>query len=132
MSFESDIAAFTAKLKLRTQTVFVNTASAVKFSITDGSAVTGSPGQPVGQYGPGYHPGEVGGELKASWQMTFESPTVAVISTNSPYAKANEYGIRDNGGAYNLRSTQGGRHSVAMTIAGAKRLVEIEVRKVNP
>ena len=57
---------FAAKVERRTQTVFLNTVSAAHESITIGSAVTGSPGQPVGQYGPGYHPGEVGGELDSS------------------------------------------------------------------
>lgn len=132
MSFESDIAAFSAKLRQRTNDVFLNTVSAVHHSITDGSAVTGSPGQPVGQYGPGYHPGEVGGELKASWQIIPEAPMVRLIATNEPYARANEYGIRDDNGPYNQRSTVGGRHSVALTVAGFQRLVDIEVKLANP
>lgn len=128
MSFDADLARFAAKLRARERAVFVNTVSAVKSSIVDGSAVTGSPGQPVGQYGPGYHPGRVGGTLKASWQVTFESPTSALISTKIAYAPVIEYNLR---GAQ-LRSTVGGFHSVAYTVGGFTRLVDAETRKLNP
>jgi hypothetical protein len=132
-SFADDLQRFTAKVETRSQTVFLNTVAAAYESITDGSVLTGSPGQPVGQYGPGYHEGEVGGELKASWQQHFISPTVAEIVTNSPYAKQNEDGIaRPSGGEYRHLSTVGGRHSVALTAAGIQRIVDAETKKVNP
>ena len=129
MSFASDLAAFSGKLQKRANDVFVGSAVAVKDSIVNGSAVTGAPGQPVGQYGPGYHPGMVGGTLKNSWQLEFISATEAVISTNIEYARA----IEDLVGKYGtirIRSTVGGGHSVKMTVAAFKQLVAIEVAKV--
>lgn len=132
MSFADDLTRFTVKVEGVTQDVFVNVVAATKSSITDGSPVTGSPGQPVGQYGPGYHQGKVGGELKASYHAEFETPTSALISTHEPYAEQNEDGIaRPGGGSYTQRSTVGGRHSVALTIAGFQRLVDDEAKKVN-
>jgi hypothetical protein len=131
MSFKSDLTAFATKLETKTRRVFVNVVAAAEDSIVNGSAVTGAPGQPVGQYGPGYNQGAVGGTLKASWQLVFESPLVAVIGTKSVYAKSNEDGIaRPGGGPYNQRSTVGGRHSVALTIAGLPKIVELETAKV--
>jgi hypothetical protein len=124
---------FTAKVETRSSTVFLNTVSAVHESITQGSPVTGSPGQPVGQYGPGYHEGDVGGELLSSWQTILNGQWSAAIVTNNPYAPQNEDGIaRPGGGAYTQRSTVGGRHSVMKTAAGIQRLVDAEVKKVNP
>lgn len=117
MSFESDLARFFANTKYKTQAAFINTASAVKESVVNGSPLTSAPGQPVDT-----------GNLKASWQLTFESPTAALISTNVEYAPVIEYNTR---GA-TLRSQVGGFHSVALTVGGFERLVEAEVRKVNP
>jgi hypothetical protein len=132
-SFADDLQRFTAKVETRSQAVFLGTVTAAYESITDGSALTGSPGQPVGQYGPGYHEGEVGGELKASWQPHFISPTVAEIVTNSPYAKQNEDGIaRPSGGEYRHLSTVGGRFSVMKTAGAIQKIVDVETKKVNP
>lgn len=117
MSFADDLNAFFAKTRYKTQTAFVNSANAVKESVVHGSAVTGAPGQPVDT-----------GNLKASWQLTFDSPTEALVSTNVEYAPIIEYNVR---GA-TLRSKVGGFHSVALTVAGFEKLVEAEVRKVNP
>ena len=127
MSFESDLAAFMAKTRYKTQAAFVNTCVAVKESIVNGSAITGAPGQPVGQYGPGYHPGMVGGTLKASWQLMFVGATAALIATNVKYAQV----IEDNVRGAKLRSTVGGFHSVKLTVAGFDRLVDAEVAKVS-
>jgi hypothetical protein len=133
MAFADDLKRFTAKVETRSQAVFLNTVTAAYESITDGSALTGSPGQPVGQYGPGYHEGEVGGELKASWQTRFIGPTVAEIVTNSPYAKQNEDGIaRPGGGEYRHLSTVGGRFSVMKTAGAIQKIVDAETKKVNP
>jgi hypothetical protein len=133
MAFADDLKRFTAKVETRSQAVFLNTVTAAYESITDGSALTGAPGQPVGQYGPGYHEGEVGGELKASWQTRFVSPTVAEIVTNSPYAKQNEDGIaRPGGGEYRHLSTEGGRFSVMKTAGAIQKIVDAETKKVNP
>lgn len=99
-------------------------------SIVNGSPVTGSPGQPVGQYGPGYHQGEVGGTLKSSWQLRFPSKDVAEITTNLVYAPHNEYGVTEDGRPYRQRSSVGGRFSLALTIAGMDRIVDVEANKL--
>lgn len=129
--FRSDLNKFSAKLQARQQALFINVASAAKLSITDGSPLTGAPGQPVGQYGPGYHPGKTGGELKASWQLTFDSPTHATIATNEPYAPQNEYGISGTGGPYTQRSSVGGRFSVTQTAANINNIVNDELQKLS-
>lgn len=128
-AFADQVRQFSAKADQTTRDVFANVVDAAHSSIVNGSTVTGAPGQPVGQYGPGYHPGEVGGVLKASWQVVFDSPTSAEIMTASPYAVQNEYGISATDGPYVQRSTEGGRHSVALTIAGFPLLVADEAAK---
>lgn len=115
MSFASEVAAFAAKAKAREQALFVNVASAVKGSIVDGSAVTGAPGQPVDT-----------GNLKDSWQLTFDDPNTAVISTGVVYAPV----IEDNLRGATLRSRVGGFHSVRLTVGGFERLVADELTKV--
>lgn len=129
-SFSDQIRAFSEKVQKRTDDVFANIVNATADSIVNGSPVTGSPGQPVGQYGPGYHPGEVGGDLKASWQISEVTPTSALISTNSEHAVQNEYGISATDGPYFQRTSIGGRHSVAHTIAGFQKIVDDETRKL--
>jgi hypothetical protein len=116
VTFASDLAAFTAKLKARNQAVFVNTVSAVEASIKVGSAVTGSPGQPVQT-----------SNLLNSWIPRFESATSATISTNVVYAPI----IEDNIRGATLRSAVGGFHSVRYTVAGFERLVAVEVRRAG-
>jgi phage gpG-like protein len=130
--FADQVRAFSLKVETRNADVFKNVVSATLDSIVNGSAVTGSPGQPVGQYGPGYHPGEVGGALKTSWTMELDSPTSptsAIIGTNSPYAVQNEYGISATNGPYVQHSSVGGRHSVAHTVAGFGLIVADAVAK---
>jgi len=129
-TFTDQLAAFQRKLDRRLNDVFVGTAVAVKRSIVDGSPITEAPGQPVGQYGPGYHPGKVGGTLKNSWKLEFETKTSALIFTGGvPYAKNIEHLIGKYG-PISIRSTIGGGHSVKMTVAAFGRLVESEVAKV--
>jgi len=129
MSFESDVQAFAQNIQDRVQLTFVNTAVAVQSSIKFGSTITASPGQPVGQYGPGYNEGRVGGTLQASWQLTFPSIGNARISSYLPYAPVIEEGIGKYG-PLRLRSTVGGFHSVALTVAGFHRLLAAEAMKV--
>lgn len=122
-SFIDDIGRFNAKVEQLVPAVFVNLASAVKSSIQFGSVITGSPGQPVADVD--------GGNLRNSWQLEFESPESALVSTNSAYAPPNEDGIaRPGGGPYRLLASVGGRHSVALTIAGVPRLLEDEREKL--
>lgn len=116
MSFTSDLAAFTAKVEARQQAVFVNTAVAVKDSITVGSPVTGSPGQPVDT-----------SNLLNSWQLSFPTQSTAEITTNVVYAPAIEEGVGPHG-ALTLRSAVGGFHSVAATRSNFDLLVGDVVR----
>lgn len=116
MAFANDLAAFTAKVEARQRAVFVNTAVAVKDSITVGSAVTGAPGQPVDT-----------GNLLNSWQLMFPTADVAEITTNTEYAPAIEEGMGKDG-PMTLRSAVGGFHSVALTRAGFDLLVNDVVR----
>lgn len=119
MTFTEDLRRFSRTVDARQQAVFVNTVSAAQDSIQHGSALTGSPGQPVQS-----------GNLKASWQSTFESKDVALISTNTVYAPDIEDGTR-NGRELTLRSQVGGFHSVKHTIAGLPAIVANETAKLN-
>lgn len=111
----------TVTVPSRAQAVFVGAATEVKNSIQFGSPLTGSPGQPVDE-----------GNLRASWQLEFESPTSALVSTNVAYAESNEDGIaRPGGGPYVQRSAVGGRHSVQKTVDNFPRIVEAEVAKLG-
>lgn len=121
---------FTVKLENLEAGLLPAVAAAAHDSVVNGSPVTGSPGQPVGQYGPGYHQGEVGGTLKSSWQLRFPSKDVAEITTNVVYAPHNEYGVTEDGRPYRQRSSVGGRHSVIQTIAGMDKLVTIEAKRL--
>lgn len=114
--FEVDVAAGLTQL-------LPDLVTAAKESIVEGSPITGSPGQPVGQYGPGYNEGSVGGTLKDSWTEEFLSPTKARIVTNVVYAEGIEDGVGPHG-PIQIRSTVGGTGSVAKTVAGWPRLVE--------
>jgi hypothetical protein len=121
MSFADDLQRFTAKVETRTRDVFVNVAAHVLTSVRDGSPVTGAPGQPVDT-----------GNLKASWQLRFDSPTSAEVSTNVEYAPQNEDGIaRPGGGQYTQKSPVGGRFSVAITAAGIQKILDAEVVKAG-
>lgn len=113
--FRGDLKRFAQKTDLRVQGTFVRAAQAVHQSIQEGSAVTGSPGQPVDT-----------GALRASWILRYESPTSAMISTNLDYAPI----IEDNIRGARLKSAVGGFHSVKMTIAGWPRLLASVAREV--
>jgi hypothetical protein len=133
MTWEQDLERYTVKLTdaipVRVLPAF---AAALHESIAVGSPITGSPGQPVGQYGPGYHAGEVGGTLRASWQVEFPTDDTARVTTKSDWAEQNEDGIaRPGGGPYLQRSGVGGRHSVALTLAGAQRLLDHVVKEAG-
>jgi hypothetical protein len=119
MSFQDDVNRFAAKVATNSRAIFVNSASHAHESIVNGSPVTGAPGQPVDT-----------GALRASWVLSFDSQDSASISTNLAYAPANEYGITDDGRPYTQKSPVGGRHSVALTVAGFDRIVAVETAKV--
>lgn len=110
MTFSGQLRVFTDKVTVTTQAVFVNSASRVLQSIQDGSPVTGAPGQPVDT-----------GNLRASWQLTFESPTSALVSTNVEYAPVIEDNIKG------VRFKNHGPHSVKITRAGLQQIVDYEL-----
>ena len=110
--FGAQVRQWTQAVKAMHRDAFTNVAAATKASITDGSLVTGSPGQPVQT-----------GRLKASWVLAFIGPNEARISTNVIYAPFIEEGISGRGKALTLRSPVGGFHSVHLTMAGFDQLV---------
>ena len=124
MTWAEDLRRFTATVQTRTHDVFVDTATEALRSIVEGSEITGAPGQPVDT-----------GALRASWQLTYDEPTTAVISTNLVYAPIIEDGMREASlnvtgrgqtmQAITLRSEVGGFHSVRLTRAGIQRIVDV-------
>lgn len=120
MGFADDLNDFTRKVERRRKDIFVGFAVAVRDSVVEGSPVTGAPGQPVDI-----------GNLKASWQLTFPSATLARVTTNVPYAPPIEDGVGPYG-PMTLRSEVGGWHSVKLTRAGRQALLDQVVREVAP
>jgi hypothetical protein len=113
-AFSNSVRRFAVKVEARTGEVFVNIVAAAHASIVEGSPVTGAPGQPVDT-----------GNLKNSWQVEFEGPEKALISTNVEYAPAVEENLRG------VDFHNHGPHSVALTIAGLGNIVENEARKLT-
>lgn len=130
MSFADDLKRFTTKIQNQTAEIFNGVGEECLRSIQEGSEITGAPGQQVGQYGPGYHPGQVGGALKGSWQRWFVSPTEQVIATDSPYAEQEEDGVTYRGTAITQHTSVGGPHSTMLTAAGFSKIVEIVTQRV--
>jgi hypothetical protein len=106
MSFAEDIRRFTNRVETKTQAMFVGTATEALRSIQEGSEITGAPGQPVDT-----------GNLRSSWNLSFESPTVALIATNTKYAPYVEDNVRG------VTFKNHGPHSVKLTIAGLPKIV---------
>lgn len=129
MTFTADLKAFRDLVERRSRLTFVESVSAVKGSIVEGSAVTGAPGQPVDN-----------GNLINSWQDTFPEDWVGQVATPVVYAPAVEEGqqppyVTSRGTQVNprpmtLRSAVGGFHSFKLTVAGWRRLLEDVVRRV--
>ena len=118
MSFSDDVTAFAAKVTKRNMRIFRDSVIEVRTSITEGSSVTGAPGQPV-QWG----------TLRDSWQQSFPEQWVGEVTTNLVYAPPIEEGIGRNG-PLTLRSEVGGFHSVKLTRAGFGNLVDHVTRMV--
>ena len=112
MSFERDLESFTSKVERLTKDAFVDATVEVRRSIVEGSTLTGAPGQPVDT-----------GALKASFVDNFTGPTSWQITTNMEYAPPIEDGV-GRFGPITLRSSVGGFHSVALTVAGWQRIVD--------
>lgn len=119
MTFADDLNKFSVTCQTRSNDVFVGCVDEAFNSVVLGSPITGAPGQPVDT-----------GVLRASWQKYFTSPTQAQISTNVAYAEPIEDGI-GRYGPMTLRSSVGGFHSVAMTIAAFSRIVSIVTQRVK-
>ena len=131
--FRSSLSAFTLQTHGQLQRVVTKCSEHVHASITDGSPLTGAPGQPVDT-----------GYLKASWTRTASSPVEWHISTNVAYAPVIEHNDRafynDAGdtrpsgtgpGGKHIKSTVGGNHSVELTRAAWPQIVAFAVEEVN-
>ena len=118
MSLGNDLTAFRTLVVRRQAAIVADSALTVHRSVQEGSPITGAPGQPVDT-----------GALRASWQIQFESPYTALVSTNLDYAPAIEDGVGPFG-PMTQRSLVGGYHSVKLTIAGWQRVVDATVAKV--
>jgi hypothetical protein len=127
--FADAIRSFGLKVEERTENVVAGCTIEVLRSIKVGSELTGAPGQPVGQYGPGYHPGLVGGTLRDSWLPERLGRFVWSVATNLVYAPPIENGA-GRFGPLTLRSTIGGFHSVALTRANFDRIVPYVTARV--
>ena len=112
MGFRDELRQFTETVKTREQAVFTGVVDECHRSIVEGSELTGAPGQPVDT-----------GNLKASWQKTYETESSATIATNVGYTPFIEDGGNSRG-EFRLRSEVGGFHSLALTIAGFDRIVD--------
>ena len=150
MGFADEVRQFAEDAKRKTRQVFTGCVTEVHESVTDGSSVTGAPGQPVDT-----------GNLIRSWGPTFPSPLVGEVVTNVSYAQAIEDGeIRAHtrsahtrgpytrsdgtevaahevqehqvaGRTINFRSDVGGAHSVKLTRAGWPKIVDHVVEGVT-
>ena len=119
MTFSGDLKAFAAKVERRNKDIFVGCVNDVRTSVTEGSAVTTAPGQPVDT-----------GALRASWRQEYPETWVGTVASyNIAYAEAIEEGIGPHG-KLTLRSEVGGFGSVKLTRAGWGNLVDDVVRKV--
>lgn len=96
MTFSNDLKVFADKVVDRQRRIFVGTVSDVHSSVTDGSAVTGAPGQPVDT-----------GFLKGSWQPSFPEQWVGEVATNAAYAEAIEEGQGPTGRSRSARRSAG-------------------------
>lgn len=131
-SFRTQLQVFAQDLEPRVVAIQDETAVLALDSIVNGSAVTGSPGQP-----------EASGALKRSWRIRREGTAIFVEST-SPYARVIEYNIRSARARYSVRGRRlkrktfihgrayrnGGAHSTALTRAALPKLVEMAVVNV--
>ena len=122
-----------AQIEATTAAIFEDVGMEAQRSIVEGSDLTGAPGQPVDT-----------GFLKGSWQRWYQSPTLQTIGTNVAYAPAIEDGTRASydprgvqrpkdltQGGTNRKgpSTVGGSHSVAHTLNGLQRILDVVTKR---
>ena len=145
MTFSGDLKAFAAKVERRNKDIFVGCVNDVRTSVTEGSAVTGAPGQPVDT-----------SALINSWRAEYPETWVGTVASyNIAYAEAIEEGYvqahtrkaytRKDGTPVRSHSVKGhkltirpdadgkqvgGTGSVKMTRAGWGKLVDAVVEKV--
>lgn len=124
-SFRSDVRRFQQLVRVRSQAVFSRITQEVQRSIVEGSELTGAPGQPVDT-----------GALRNSWLGEFLTAWTWQLTTNLEYAWGIEHGLRyaTRGNVsgqtlqrLTLRSSVGGFHSVALTLAGLQTIVKYAV-----
>jgi hypothetical protein len=130
MGFGDDLQSFATKVDGRLRDVFVGAVGDVHESITEGSEVTGAPGQPVDE-----------GNLIGSWQPTFPEDLVGQVATGVEYARSieegqqppytTERGTEVTPRAMVFRSEIGGAHSVRMTRVNWDRIVEDATRRAK-
>lgn len=120
MNLDHDLAAFRLKVRQRLLDVHVQSYLLALESVTEGSAITSAPGQPVDT-----------ANLKGSWPANSHivGPMDALVITNVDYAPAVEEGIGPHG-PMTLRSPVGGFHSVAITRANWQRIVNTATARV--
>ena len=106
MSFESDIARHQVRRNARMKAMMIGATQIITQSITDGSTVTGAPGQPVDT-----------GALRGSWSPRWLGEYKWRISTKLVYAPIIE------AGAFAQKSEVGGPHSVDMTRLAWQKIV---------
>jgi hypothetical protein len=119
MSARDDMQRIVVRIRAKDRAVFVGTAAEVQRSMTVGSEITGSPGQPVDT-----------GALRASYIPEFIDDHTFQTSSGLPYAKPIEDGIGPHG-PLTLRSSVGGFHSRKLTVAGIPAIVAHETRKAR-
>lgn len=118
-SFSDDINRFCFKVENKVPALLATSAALAKVSVQEGSVLTNAPGQPVDE-----------NNLRPSWELEFQTPTVALISTNVIYAPGIEDGIGPHG-PLTLRSAVGGFHSVSQTAQNFDRIVEEANRQLE-
>jgi hypothetical protein len=113
--------AFLAKMASREKAIFIGVFHATHGSITVGSPITGSPGQPVRS-----------GRLLKSWIPQILTENEAKTSTKMFYARSIEDGVNmSNGTPLNLDSPVGGFHSISLTRLGFQRLLDDVTKRVR-
>lgn len=116
MSFAGDVAAWTHTVPQLAQQTFERSVDGLFISVVDGSPITGSPGQPVGETG----------ELRDSWRKEIRADE-AQIFTDHPGAPTIEAGLREG---RRLTFHRGGPHSLKLTIASWPAIVAEAVQQV--
>lgn len=113
MTFSDDIQQHRRNLEERLEWLFLRTTQEVQKAITDGSELSGAPGQPVQT-----------GALRGSWIPSLTAPYHWQTSTNLIYAPFIEDGAKADGTPLTLRSEVGGFHSVKLIRTNWSRIVD--------